>query len=206
MHARTIGAIGCLILLCACGSARERGAAASQTDSIGSGGTQSGLQTIIRSAPKLSLQAVALTVQPPSSGWQLGRVSWIAADRSGLLYLFQRGDTVDPIVVVDRDGHVVRSWGKGLNTMAHAIRIDPEGNIWTADAATSLVRKFNPEGRQLMEIAVGGRPSVCMDQQTIPESERPTSANNFCGTTDVAFTPNGHVFIADGYSNNRIRE
>jgi hypothetical protein len=148
MHARTIGAIGCLILLCACGSARERGAAASQTDSIGTRGTQSGLQNIIRSAPKLSLQAAALTVQPPSSGWQLGRVSWIAADRSGLLYLFQRGDTVDPIVVVDRDGHVVRSWGKGLNTMAHAIRIDPAGNIWTADAATSLVRKFDPEGRK----------------------------------------------------------
>lgn len=45
-----------------------------------------------------------------------------------------------------------------------------------------------------------------MDQQTIPESERPTAANNFCGTTDVAFAPNGHVFIADGYSNNRILE
>ncbi|HUQ48983.1 MAG TPA: peptidyl-alpha-hydroxyglycine alpha-amidating lyase family protein [Gemmatimonadaceae bacterium] len=133
-------------------------------------------------------------------------MSWLATDRSGLIYLFHRGRKLDPIVVIDRDGHVVRSWGMGTYTMAHSIRIDPQGNVWTVDAATSMVRKFTPEGRKLMEISVGGRPSVCMDQQTIPESERPTEANDFCGTTDVAFAPNGHVFISDGYANDRILE
>lgn len=188
-RAQNITSMTCLAFVGAC-------SAAAQTD----------LQGIVRSAPQLALQAVEVKVQPPSNGWQLGSVSWIAAGRNGLIYLLQRGQNVDAIVVIDSGGHVLRSWGKGLYTTAHAIRVDPHGNIWTTDAATSMVYKFSPEGRKLMAIAVGGRPSVCMDQQIVPESERATAANNFCGTTDVAFAPNGHVFIADGYANNRILE
>lgn len=97
-------------------------------------------------------------------------------------------------------------WGADMFTMPHSIRIDPQGNVWTTDAATSMVYKFTPSGRKLMEIAVGGLPSQCMDQQIKPESERPSGPNDFCGTTDVAFAPNGHVFITDGYSNNRVLE
>lgn len=133
-------------------------------------------------------------------------VSWIAVDRNDRVFLLQRGNQADPIVAMDRDGHVLHTWGKGMYVMPHAIRIDPQGNIWTTDAATSMVYKFTPQGRTLMEIAVGGQPSPCMDQQIFPESERPSGPNNFCGTTDVAFAPNGHVFIADGYANNRILE
>ena len=43
-----------------------------------------------------------------------------------------------------------------------------------------------------MEIAVGGQPTPCR--------------NNFCGTTDIAFAGNGHLFISDGYANARILE
>ena len=55
-----------------------------------------------------------------------------------------------------------------------------------------MVTKFSAEGKKLMEISVGGQPSPCR--------------NNFCGTTDIAFAPNGHLFIADGYANARILE
>jgi streptogramin lyase len=47
-------------------------------------------------------------------------------------------------------------------------------------------------GKKLMEINVGGQPSPCR--------------GNFCSTTDIAFAPNGHLFIADGYANARILE
>jgi DNA-binding beta-propeller fold protein YncE len=119
-------------------------------------------------------------------------VSWIAADRQGLIYLLQRGDKADPIVVMNRDGKVVRSWGAGMYVMPHAIRIDPQGNVWTTDAASSKVIKFSPNGGKLMEIAVGGQPEPCR--------------NNFCGTTDIAFARSGHLFISDGYANARILE
>jgi len=119
-------------------------------------------------------------------------VSWVASDRNGLIYLLQRGDKADPVVVINRDGRVVRSWGKGKYVMPHSIRIDRDGNVWTTDAATSVVAKFSPQGKQLMTLHVGGQPVDC--------------TNQFCGTTDVAFGPEGQVYIADGYANGRIVE
>lgn len=153
---------------------------------------QSDTRAIVSQAPRLPLQATEIMPVPTRDGWAMGMVSWIASDRNRLIYLLQRGDHADPIVVLNRDGKVVRSWGAGLYVMPHAIRIDPQGNVWTTDAASSKVIKFTPDGRKLMEIAVGGQPVPCR--------------NNFCGTTDIAFARSGHLFISDGYANARILE
>lgn len=150
------------------------------------------LRALLQAAPKLPLEASALAIRAPQQeGWALGMVSWVAADRNGLVYLLQRGDKADPVIVLDRTGRVVRSWGKGLYATPHAIRIDPQGNVWTTDAASSMVYKFSPEGKTLMRIEVGGQPAPC---------------GNFCSTTDIAFAPDGNLFIADGYRNARILE
>ena len=159
---------------------------------------QKDLHQIVHRSPELPVKQFELKVLPPHPGWQLGMVSWIAVDRTGLIYLLQRGNQADPIVVIDREGHVVRSWGKGMYTMPHAIRIDSEGNIWTTDAATSVVYQFSPTGKKLMEIHVGGQPSPCRSIAG--------GFDGFCGTTDIAFAPNGHVYISDGYANARVLE
>ncbi len=150
------------------------------------------LRAIVQRAPRLSLEPTEIKPTPPREGWAMGMVSWVAADRNGLIYLLQRGDKADPVVVMNKDGKVVRSWGAGMYVMPHAIRIDPQGNVWTTDAASSMVIKFSPDGTKLMDISVGGQPTPCR--------------NNFCGTTDIAFAPNGHLFISDGYANARILE
>ena len=129
------------------------------------------LRAIVRASKRLPLEATEIKPAPPRDGWAMGMVSWVAADRGGLIYILQRGDKADPIVVMRPDGTVVRSWGAGLYVMPHAIRIDSRGNVWTTDAASSKVIEFTSEGKQLMEIAVGGQPSPCR--------------NNFCGTTDI---------------------
>lgn len=144
-------------------------------------------------APCLLLLAFdRLPVVAPAPGWELGMVSWVAVDRAGHRYLLQRGAKADPVVVLDRDGRVRRSWGKGLYVMPHAIRLDPKGNVWTLDAASSKVIQFSPRGQVMRTIEVGGQPSPC--------------PNNFCGTTDIAFAPDGHLFITDGYANARVLE
>ena len=150
------------------------------------------LRKMLEGAPKLAMQQAPVSVQAPSQdGWALGMVSWVASDRNGLVYLLQRGDKADPVIVLDRSGKVVRSWGKGLYTTPHAIRVDPRGDVWTTDAASSMVYKFSPQGKLLMKIEVGGQPTPC---------------GNFCSTTDIAFAADGHLFIADGYRNARILE
>src|SRR4051812_23744279 len=88
-------------------------------------------------APRLPLEQVPLMAE----GTVLGTVSSVAADRGGLIYILQRGDKADPVIVVNREGKVVRSWGKGMFTVPHGIRIDPAGNIWTVDAGSSQVLK-----------------------------------------------------------------
>ena len=49
-------------------------------------------------------------VQPPNADWETGMASWIALDGKGTLYLLQRGEKADPVLLVDREGHLLRSW------------------------------------------------------------------------------------------------
>ena len=73
---------------------------------------------------------------------------------------------------------------------AHAVRVDPDGNIWVVDAPGHVVYKMNPQGRVLMELGskgVSGR-----------------SRNTFNLPTDVGFAPNGDLYVSDGYGNARV--
>ena len=149
------------------------------------------LKTLMAKSPKLPLTRTEFAVQPPTEGFALEMVSSVAVDAKGVIYLLQRGAKADPVIAVDRSGRVLRSWGKGMYQIPHAVRIDPDGNVWTVDAKSSMVYKFTPEGTKLLEIAVGGQPAN-------PRSE-------FCGTTDIAFHK-GRIFISDGYANNRVLE
>lgn len=145
----------------------------------------------VLAAPALPLVETDFAITPPSPEWELGTVSSLAFDQNGLLYLLQRGAKADPIVVVDPAGKVVRSWGKGMFRIPHYIRIDPEGNVWTTDAQSSVIYKFSAHGEKLMEITVG---------------EQPEGKNGFVGTTDIAFGPGGRLFVSDGYGNARVLE
>lgn len=150
---------------------------------------ETALRAAVAAAPEITdLTASAITVP----GVELGMVSWVTSAQDGTVYLLQRGDKADPVIAIDRAGKVLRSWGKGRYVMPHAIRVDPEGNVWTTDAASSHVIKYSSTGQVLLDIEVGGQPTPCR--------------NNFCSTTDVAFAANGHVLISDGYANARVLE
>lgn len=150
---------------------------------------ETALRAAVAAAPQITdLTASAIAVP----GVELGMVSWVTSAKDGTVYLLQRGDKADPVIAIDRAGTVLRSWGRGRYVMPHAIRVDPQGNVWTTDAASSHVTKYSPAGQVLLDIEVGGQPSPCR--------------NNFCSTTDVAFAASGHVFISDGYANARVLE
>jgi hypothetical protein len=150
------------------------------------------LRALIEASPKLQLEQTDLAIKLPK-GQELGMVSWLARDaKTGVTWLIQRGDKADPVIAVDKEGRVLRSFGKGLYKIPHAIRLDSGGNVWTVDAGSSRVIKFSPKGKKLVEIDVGGQP--------IP------ALSAFGGTTDIAFAPKGRIFISDGYANARILE
>lgn len=147
---------------------------------------------MIEAAPKLPLDQTDLAIHLPK-GQELGMVSWIARDpKTGVTWFIQRGDKADPVIAVDKEGRVLHSFGKGLYKIPHAIRLDPAGNVWTVDAGSSTVIKFSPTGEKLLQIDVGGQPEP--------------ARSPFNGTTDIAFAPNGRIFITDGYANARVLE
>jgi sugar lactone lactonase YvrE len=144
------------------------------------------LRALVAQAPRLPLQRTQIKIQA-----EIGYPSSVAMDAKGAIYVLQRGENADPVLVVSRDGKIVRSWGRGMYKIPHSIRIDSDGNIWTVDSSSSMVLKFTPEGRKLMEISVG---------------EQPAGRTGASGTSDIAFGPNGRLFISDGYGNARILE
>jgi hypothetical protein len=148
------------------------------------------LRALTNSIPRLPVERIELKVNPPMT---LVGYSAAAADKRGNIYVIHRptDPNVDPVIVLDAKGKLLRSWGKGMYTMPHSIRIDPEGNVWTVDARTSMIFKFTSEGKKLLEISVGD----------IPDASRA-----FCGATDVTFATDGHVYVSDGYCNARFLE
>src|SRR6188474_485559 len=72
------------------------------------------LRALVEKAPKAKLERRQIKLDAPSAGWEIGYPSAVAMDDSGAIYVLQRGDKADPVLVLNRDGKVVRSWGKGL--------------------------------------------------------------------------------------------
>lgn len=148
------------------------------------------VEALVRDLPRIGDAPKDLALSPGLAR-DMGFISSIAVDeRAGLFYLLQRGPKLDPVIVVDRAGKLVRAWGRGLYKTPHSIRLDPDGNVWTVDSMSSAVLKFSPAGKQLLAIQVGGQPDP----------------SKVSGAADIAFGPGGRLFIADGYGNARILE
>src|SRR5207237_1314855 len=131
----------------------------------------------------------------PVTGWpqlprgvELGPVSAVATDAKDRVYVAHRGPR--PVLVFDRDGPFLRSGGDDHIKTAHGLRVDPEGNVWVTDIGDHLVMKFDPEGKLLLSL---GRKGLAGDQP-----------DRFDRPTDVAVSPAGEFYVADGYGNARV--
>jgi hypothetical protein len=144
------------------------------------------LDGLMRNSPPLGV-----TLSPIPVGRTTDYVSSVAAAPDGVMYVLHRNLKEDPVIVLGRDGRILRSWGKGLYTIPHSVRVDPAGNVWTVDAGASVILKFTQEGKQLLRIDVG---------------EMPERQSGFRGTADITFGPGGRLFVADGYGNARVLE
>lgn len=152
------------------------------------------LKRLLQETPRLALERGPFPIKAPNEGWSLGTVSSALVGRDDVVYVFQRGNKADPIIALDSEGHVLRSWGEGQFKIPHSIRIDAEGNFWTVDSGNSVVTKFSAKADKLLEINLGDYPKTA------------DCEGSLCGATDIAFGPNGRLFIADGYRNARIVE
>jgi DNA-binding beta-propeller fold protein YncE len=154
------------------------------------------LRETIRTVPSLDMER---TVVPVDSAVKLEGISAVTADPSGNLYVVHRPTgNGDPIVVLDRAGKLLRSWGRGLFDIPHGIRIDSAGNVWVTESSkTSKLVKFSSAGQKLLEIDIS---RMVPAHGVVRRDDNPPQV----GATDIAFGPNGTVYLADGYQNARV--
>jgi hypothetical protein len=118
---------------------------------------------------------------------KMGALSSVAVAANGHIYVLHRGSP--PLLEFDADRRYVRGWGEGLFKVAHGLRIDRAGNIWTTDNGNHVVRKFSARGELLLTLGqtdVGG-----------------AGRNHFRSPDDIVIDSHGTLFVADS-GNGRI--
>jgi sugar lactone lactonase YvrE len=128
-----------------------------------------------------------------------GRGVWVA-ERCGANLCVE--SDVDPVLLFDLEGRLVRSFGAGLFAWPHGMHVDHEGNVWITDAVGyapvpdgwgHVIYKFSPEGELLLTL---GRKGVAAEGD-----------DAFNKPSDVLVASDGSIFVADGHDaggNNRV--
>lgn len=136
-------------------------------------------------------------------GWHVIDVPAIAMDSRDRVYLFSRGE--HPVLVFDREGNFLTSWGEGVFTRPHGMFIGPDDSIYCVDDGDHTMRKCSPDGKVLMTIGIPGRPSdtgfVRGDFWSVKRGGPP-----FHRPTSVALSSEGDIYITDGYGNCRVHK
>ncbi len=114
-------------------------------------------------------------------------------DSKGRILMTTTGESNNNIIIYDRSGKVLDSWGKDFPG-AHGLTLTGEGNeqfLFITDPNTHKVFKTTLDGRILMTF---NRPK---------EVSGYTQDDQF-NPTETAIGPKGDIYIADGYGENYI--
>src|SRR6476469_6915290 len=119
----------------------------------------------------------------------------------------------------DRSGKFTREIGQGVYGFLFAaqVRVDPQDNVWVVDEYSSMVMKFDPQGR--VTFLLGRKPESIAN----PGRAGGTGGGGgegggrgggapgagaqqdvFTRPTDVAWDAQGNIFVADGRGNARV--
>jgi streptogramin lyase len=189
-----------------------------------------------QSIPELPFESVPEPLRLPDD-IHFGEIAGVAVNSNGHVFVFSRGNSTGPsymarasqLLEFDPQGNFVREIGKNLYgwSYAHAVRIDPQDNIWVVDKGSDLILKMNPLGR--VEWVFGrvqeashftGPPDYASTlarhlqragvDVEIPANNDPRNPipvhqdNAFNQPTDVAWDSQGNSYFSDGYINSRV--
>src|ERR1700689_708439 len=143
---------------------------------------------IPQEAPVLDYVAVANPLPVPD-GVNMGASSSVAFDSHGHLYVLSRG--MQAITEFDENGKWIRSFGEGMFTRSHGLRIDKDGNLWTTDVGAHTVMKLSPKGDVLLTLGTKGKAGVWDEAAGSRLLNEPN---------DIAIGANGDIFISQGHT------
>lgn len=124
-------------------------------------------------------------------GWKFGWIPAVACDSQDRVFVYSRSE--HPLVVFDRNGRFLASWGEDVLKDAHGIYIDTDDNVYCTERETHCVFKFDKHGNLLQTIGTPGKPGA-------------RDGDPFNLPTDLAIASTGELFISDGYGNARVHK
>jgi len=135
-------------------------------------------------------------------GWVLGQTA-IVTDSQDRVYLFNRSD--HPLIVLDRDGNFLTSWGEGTLPDAHGMFIDADENIYMPVKNSHVVLKYSSSGNLLMTLGTWDQPSDTGWSGVTTDIVK-QAAGPFHRPSDVALSTEGDLYISDGYGNASVHK
>ena len=126
-------------------------------------------------------------------GWSFKEAAAVGVDSKDNVYVFNRGE--HPVIIFDRQGNFLSSWGEGVFPRAHGVTMGPDDTIFLTDDGDHTMRHCTLDGKVLMTLGISGKPAPFM------------SGDPFNRCTHLAIDPfNGDFFISDGYGNARVHK
>ncbi len=189
-----------------------------------------------QTVPEMPFESVPNPLKIPAD-MHFGELAGVAVNSHGHVFVFSRGNSIGPaymasaaqLLEFDAEGNYVREIGKNLHawSYAHAVRIDPQDNIWVVDKGSNMILRFNPEGHVdwvFGRKAEASHLQVPPDYESVmarmmermgvhmevPEGINPRNPlpvhrdNEFNQPTDVAWDSQGNSYFSDGYINSRV--
>ena len=117
-----------------------------------------------------------------------GVVPGVAADSQDRVYAVVRKPPA--VLVYDREGCFLTSWGKDVFLNPHGIYITSEDHVWVTDVEDHTVRKFTADGELLQTLGTPGKPGA--------------PGMPFNSPTRAVTAPSGEIFVSDGYGQHRV--
>jgi DNA-binding beta-propeller fold protein YncE len=174
--------------------------------------------------PKLQATDRYLHLSIP--GQTMGQTVGVAINSKGHLFVYSRsqnqgvarGGKAAMLWEFDETYKFVKEWGPNnyAESFAHGVRVDKSDNVWQIDEGSGMIIKYDPEGQNILWL---GRTPEAIDylQSNLEILHFPTPQNQaarvqhptgrvgtFDRETDVAWDPQGNIFVADGYGNSRV--
>ena len=133
----------------------------------------------------------------------------VTVDARDRVYCFNRSKE-HPVVVFDREGNFLSSWGVGMFAFPHMIRADKDDNLWLVDRDHGQMMLFTTDGKLLRTVGTKGYRS---DTGVKPDDFRSDAYRDvthgggpFNLPTDIDVAPSGEFFVTDGYGNARVHK
>ena len=122
-------------------------------------------------------------------GWDFGIVSSIATDSQDRVYIIDR-EPNPAVVVMDREGKLLNTWGQDFFNVPHSIWISPDDKVYMTDCGRHTVSVHTLEGELILELGTADQAG---------ELGKP-----FNSPTWLVLGNNDDLYVTDGYGQNYV--